>query len=189
MFSFFRFSYKDLLKDEPNRYDIVRHMRKSGIKQKDFIKFKEDSYLIGEDSLTENRIYSFFLFVNIVINYTVYTDIRNKFDLDFYISDIKKLYKEGSVFVGKQQLEIIIESLNIAYPMMIKFMKNETEKELVRKQTIESAGMVYTKHIYPDYRGSDELFYDMPTFPVYDFDYEKAKRILEKKLINIKNTT
>lgn len=189
MFNFFQFSKKDLLPNEPHSENIISHMRIEKIKQKDFDKLKHDAAIIATDCSSFSLITEMFSFINKAINYSIYRDVRNKFDLDFYYQDLINLYHAGSQFIGKQQLKTVVESLEIAYPTIVLFMEHETKKEAVRKQTIEEAGFIYTRHIYPDYTGCDELFYDLPPGPE-DSIYAEAKKIVSQKKNNsLRKTT
>ena len=180
MFNFFKFSQKNLLPNELNSMSIVEHMRRHKIKQKDFELQKTNAYIIVNHPAHYYPIQHLLDFINTCLNYSVYTVIKNRYDLDFYIEEVKTIAKHGSPYCGKQQLEILVSCLNTVYPVIISFMEYQTAIETERKNTIEKAGLTYTRHIYPDYRGCDELFYDYPSGSE-DSIYETAKTILKNK--------
>lgn len=186
MFNFFKFSKKDLLPNEKYSESIIEYMRSKNIRQKDFEEFKSNAKIIAHDCPSYSHTVDFFHFINKAINYQVYKVVKNKFDLDFYYQELVDLYNYGSQFIGQQQLKILIDSLEIAYPTIVSFMKYETGQEEIRKKIIEEAGFVYTRHIYPDYSGMSELFYDIPFGPE-DPVYDEAKKILKERKNSQKN--
>lgn len=139
------------LRNSPSYYDAL---------QEAFKIFKESLYLCQECS-----------------DYGFYTEVRNMYDYQFHLNDLALANNANNDLLSKEQASIFIEVFKGLMPYMEDNLQVQTQVEAKRKEIIEKAGMIYERHIYPDYRECDQLFAYIPEGPD-DPVFAKAKSIL-----------
>lgn len=105
-------------------------------------------------------------------------DVRNAIDFQLYIQELRAL-NENDIRVPGKVVEMVMSAMQALQPAMTILWSKETALEEERRATIERAGLKYRRHMYPDYTGCDELFYDGPFGPD-DPELVLAKEILAR---------
>lgn len=91
-------------------------------------------------------------------------DVRNAIDFQLYIQELRAL-DEKDIRVPVKVVDMLVHAMQTLQPAMNILWSKETALEEKRRAIIERAGLVYLRHMYPDYTGCDELFYDGPFGP------------------------
>lgn len=88
-------------------------------------------------------------------------DVRNELDFALYIQELRALHAHDVDF-PIEVVFVLTDSMSRLAPQLSVLWKEPTATELARKDLIIKAGLSYERHVYPNYEGCDELFYDGP---------------------------
>lgn len=111
-----------------------------------------------------------------LVGNTMHHDVRNELDFVMYVQELRAL-QASQIDFPIEVVFLLTDAMSRLAPKLSVLWKDDTTKEIARKDLITQAGLVYERHVYPNYAGCDELFYDGP-WPQEDPVLQEAKKLL-----------
>lgn len=181
-----QFKRKDICSQHLYSDSILINLQNCQLNLKDFQKIHDKTLNSYKLSYSEQKaIWHELLYLTVTVTHNnIYRHVRNFYDLDFFLQRLYELSGYHSNFITVPIYKTLIQCFDNMQPFLNYEFDLSTRQEQWRKHIIELAGFTYQQHIYPDYTGSDQLFYDLPEGPE-DPELIDSLNILKSKNVKI----